>query len=228
MVDPVVSFTNVHKMYASDQIGLSHLDLRIQYGEFVFVVGASGAGKSTFLKMVSCEEAATQGDVVILGRRVAALNSTGIAELRQEIGMVFQDFKLLPRKTISENIEFGLKVSGVAKSVRRKYAKSLLKEVGLYHKRDTFPHMLSGGEQQRVAVARAIITRPKILIADEPTASLDRHMATLVFDLLREAHRQGVTVIVATHNIDAIESLNFRTVVLDRGKLLGDFNQQNG
>jgi cell division transport system ATP-binding protein len=228
MIEPIVSFTNVHKIYGTDQIGLQQLDLRVHPGEFVFIAGASGAGKSTLLRLLSCQDSACRGDVAVLGKNIASLTPRAVADLRRNIGMVFQDFKLLPRRTVSENIACGLEIRGVSRAVRRDVVRALLKEMGLEDKADSFPQTLSGGEQQRVAIARALVTAPKILLADEPTASLDRYMAGVVFDMLVEANRLGVTVLVATHDIDTIEALNFRTIVLDKGRLLGDFARPRG
>ena len=162
---------------------------------------------------------------MVAGRNLSEMDSQGIADLRKDIGVVFQDYKLLQRRTVWENVAFGLEVKGVRASERKKVAQSMLDAVGLSDKADRMPLTLSGGEQQRVSLARALIHRPKLLLADEPTGNLDPDMTQAVFDLLLEANADGVTIVVATHNLSVIEELRLRTVVLDRGKIIGDFKR---
>lgn len=219
----MISLHNVQKIYPPDQIALKNIDLKINQGDFVFVAGASGAGKSTLLKLLFGAERVSSGQIVVGGRNLQSINREGIALLRREVGVVFQDYKLLPRHTVADNVAFGLEVQGVRQKERRHMASLLLKAIGLEDRADAFPRMLSGGEQQRVAIARALIHRPRLILADEPTGNLDANMATIVFDLLLEAHAAGVTIVVATHNLAIIEELNMRTVVLDRGRIIGDF-----
>ncbi len=221
----MINLHNTQKIYPPDQPALRHVDLKVKEGSFVFVAGASGAGKSTLLKLLFGAERATKGQVVVAGRNLSEVDSKSIAGLRREIGVVFQDYKLLARRTVVENVAFGLEVRGVVASERRRLAMKMLRAVGLEDKADRMPLTLSGGEQQRVAIARALIHRPRLVLADEPTGNLDPDMTQVVFDLLLEANAAGVTVLVATHNLAIIEELNLRTVVLDRGRIIGDFEK---
>lgn len=218
----------VRKVYPPDQIALQGVDLTVQPGEFLFIAGASGAGKSTLLKLFYGAEFASSGQVVVAGRNLAHAEADIISNLRREIGIVFQDYKLLPRRTVIDNVAFGLEVQGVSTGERRRLGLRLLEAIGLADRADAFPRMLSGGEQQRVALARALIHRPKLILADEPTGNLDQDMSNIVINLLLEANAAGVTVVVATHNLAIIEELNQRTIVLDRGKIIGDFDSPRG
>lgn len=224
----MINLHNVQKIYPPDQIALKNIDLKIKPGEFVFVAGASGAGKSTLLRLLFGAERASTGQVVIGGRNMASVSKQQVAHLRREIGVIFQDYKLLPRRTVIENATFGLEVQGVKLQDRRRIALSMLKAIGLEEKAEAMPLTLSGGEQQRVSIARALIHRPRLILADEPTGNLDQEMSSIIFNLLLEANAAGVTVIVATHNLSIIEELNLRTLVLDRGKIIGDFESPRG
>lgn len=221
----MITLQNVTKFYPPDQTALSNVSLRVAEGDFLFVAGASGAGKSTLLKLLYAAEFPTQGEVVVAGRRTNAMDPEAVAALRREVGFVFQDYKLLPRRTVVDNVAFGLEVAGVPTQERRAVAYRLLGAIGLQERADALPLTLSGGEQQRVAMARALIHKPKVLLADEPTGNLDVEMSRIVFELLLEANAAGVTVVVATHNLSMIEELNLRTIVLDKGKILGDFER---
>ena len=221
----MINLHNVQKIYPPDQPALRNVDFKVKQGGFVFVAGASGAGKSTLLKLLFGAERATSGEVIVGGRNMAEIDSAGVAALRREIGVVFQDYKLLARRTVVENVAFGLEVLGVGRADRLRVARRMLAAMGLEEKADRMPLMLSGGEQQRVSIARALIHRPRLLLADEPTGNLDPDMTKIVFDLLLEANAAGVTVLVATHNLSIIEELNLRTVVLDRGRIIGDFEK---
>lgn len=223
----MISLVNVQKIYPPDQIALKNINLKIGPGEFVFLAGASGAGKSSFMKLLYGAELATSGEVVIGGRRLKQ-GMFDISEVRQDIGVIFQDYKLLPRRTVIDNVSFGLEVRGVQTEARRQLARELLVAIGLGERLEALPQTLSGGEQQRVAIARALITQPRILLADEPTGNLDPEMTRIVFELLLEANALGVTIIVATHNLAIVEELNRRTIVLDRGKVIGDFERPRG
>ncbi len=219
---------NIHalsKTYPPDQAALRNIDLRVNRGDFVFIAGASGAGKSTLLKLLYGAEQASTGQVVVGGRNLSSVTRSAIAELRSGMGIIFQDYKLLPRRTVADNVAYGLEVQGVRAADRRKLAKKLLGAIGLEDRADAWPLQLSGGEQQRVAIARALIHKPQLVLADEPTGNLDPEMSAVIFDLLLEANAAGVTVLVATHNLSIIEELNLRTVVLDRGKVIGDFER---
>ena len=224
----MIHLHNVQKVYPPDQIALKSLDVRIFPGEFVFIAGASGAGKSTLLKLLFGAEQASSGEVVVGGRNLSSVSGGSIAALRREVGVIFQDYKLLPRRSVIDNVAFGLEVRGVRSWERRKSAYALLRAIGLEERAEALPPTLSGGEQQRVSIARALLGRPRLLLADEPTGNLDPEMSRVVFDLLLEANALGVTVLIATHNLAVIEEMNRRTLVLDRGKLIGDFAKPRG
>lgn len=213
----------VSKVYPPDQIALDDLSISVRQGEFLFVAGASGAGKSTFLKILHGAEKISSGEGVILGRNMKQLSRAQLPELRSEIGVIFQDYKLLTSRTVLDNVAFSLEMQGVERKRREELAFTLLTALGLGKKAGVLPQVLSGGEQQRVAVARALITRPRLILADEPTGNLDPDMTYAVISLLLEAHRCGTTVVVASHDIPLIEELNRRTIVLDQGHLVGDF-----
>jgi cell division transport system ATP-binding protein len=219
----MIRFTDVHKWYPPQQAALRAVSLEIAEGEFVFVAGASGAGKSTMLRLLYGAERSTEGEVVVAGRQVSELDREGIASLRRDMGIIFQDDKLLMSRSVIENVAFPLEVQGVGRDERFARARLMLEAVGLGGKGEVSPLTLSGGEQQRVAVARALVHRPRIILADEPTGNLDHDMAHVVFDLLVEANQAGVTIVVATHSLSIIDELNKRTIVLDRGSIIGDF-----
>jgi cell division transport system ATP-binding protein len=224
----MITLANVSKTYPPDQVALKQLDLKVAEGDFVFIAGASGAGKSTLLRLLFAAERASTGSVVIGGRNIAAIDPDGVAALRREIGVVFQDFKLLPRRNLVDNVACTLEVRGVPLSARTEAAKRMLAAVGLGDRLYSYPLTLSGGEQQRVAIARALVAKPRMILADEPTGNLDAAMTAAIFDLLLEANAAGVTVICASHNLSIIEELNRRTVVLDRGTIIGDYERPRG
>jgi cell division transport system ATP-binding protein len=224
----MIHLHGVSKLYPPDQAALRALDMKVANGEFIFVAGASGAGKSTLLKLLFGAEKSSSGEVLVGQRNLSSISRDGVAELRRDIGVIFQDYKLLPRRSVLDNVAYGLEVLGVGIRERRRLAMLLLHAMGLQDRADAYPVTLSGGEQQRVAVARALIRKPKLILADEPTGNLDQEMSRRVFDLLLEANAAGVTVVVATHNLSIIEELNKRTVVLDRGKMIGDFAHARG
>lgn len=219
-----ISLSKVEMRYPPDQQALRGIDLKVQKGEFVFVAGASGAGKSTLLKLLFGQEAATSGQVIIEGRNLAHLDREHVAGLRRSIGVIFQDYKLLPSRTVLDNVAFTLEALGVRKRERQQIAFKMLCAVGLKDRINALPQTLSGGEQQRVSVARALVSKPRLILADEPTGNLDPEMTQAVFALLLEANRCGSTVIVASHNLALIEEMNRRTIVLDHGKIVGDFS----
>ncbi len=221
----MITLHNVYKQYPPDQVALHNIDLKLAQGEFLFIAGASGAGKSTLLRLLFGAERASSGEVVINGRNMMSIDDASVAALRREIGVVFQDYKLLPRRSVIDNVAFGLEVQGYTQRERRVLAWKLLKSLGLADRAEASPLTLSGGEQQRVAIARALIHRPKIILADEPTGNLDKEMTWTIFDLLLEAHAAGCTIVVATHDLSIIEELNLRTIVLDRGRIIGDFEK---
>ncbi len=223
-----ITLYHVDKVYPPNQSALRDIDLRIRKGEFIFIAGASGAGKSTLLKLLFGEERATRGNVVVGGRNLVSVSKPQIATLRRSVGVIFQDYKLLQTRSVLENVAFTLEVIGVTKRERHNIAYKMLSAVGLKDRADALPQMLSGGEQQRVSIARALINRPQLILADEPTGNLDPDMTVAVFNLLLEANRCGATVLVASHNLALIEEMNKRTLVLDRGRLIGDFAKPRG
>ena len=220
----LIELRNVSKTYPPKQQALTGIDLKVNAGEFLFLAGASGAGKSTLLKLLYGAERLSTGALLFNNQDFSKPTQNQIVEHRRQIGIVFQDYKLLQRRTVLDNVAFSLEVLGVSPKVRKKQAMSLLEPLGLVDRANDPPQTLSGGEQQRIAVARALIHKPQLVLADEPTGNLDREMTRTIFGLLTDASRLGVTVIVATHNLSVIEELNLRTVVLDRGKVLGDFS----
>ncbi len=220
----LVELRNVSKTYPPKQQALSSIDIKINSGEFVFLAGASGAGKSTMLKLLYMQEFASGGQLLFDQQVATEDNKAAIVSHRRKIGIVFQDYKLLQSRSILDNVAFPLEVQGVDSKARKKQALGLLDALGLADRADDYPVTLSGGEQQRVAVARALIHKPQLVLADEPTGNLDREMTKVIFSLLFEASRLGVTVVVATHNLAVVEEMNLRTIVLDRGKILGDFS----
>ena len=224
----MIHLHNVTKTYPPDQTALKGLDLKVEQGEMLFIAGASGAGKSTLLKLLFGAEKASTGQVLVGGRNLASIGVDGVAAMRREVGVVFQDYKLLPRRSVLDNVAYGLEVLGVGVRERKRLALLLLHAMGLQDRAEAYPMTLSGGEQQRVAIARALIRKPRLILADEPTGNLDNAMSRRVFDLLLEANSAGVTVVIATHNLGIIEELNKRTIVLDGGRIIGDFANAKG
>ncbi len=218
----MIQLFHVTKEYPGDGPALQDVSLEIEKGEFVFLTGNSGAGKSTLLKLIFCEEPASTGQLLLFGKNVAKISSSAVPFVRRNIGVVFQDFKLLPRRTVAENVALPLEVRAVADRDIKKKVKALLRSVGLEHRADKFPPSLSGGEQQRVAVARALVGDPALLLADEPTGNLDPERTLEVMDLLYAANARGTTVVVATHDRSLLERYKKRVVVLERGRLLSD------
>jgi cell division transport system ATP-binding protein len=211
---------HVSKRYEGDSVALSDVSLEVRTGEFCFLTGPSGAGKTTFLKLVFREELPSEGQILVGGRNVVAMPETQIPGLRREIGVVFQDFKLIKRKTILENVAFVLRILGVPPKEQRMRAYAALRSVGLQDKLHAFPLQLSGGEQQRVAVARALINEPELLLADEPSGNLDPEMAQQIMQLFEAARSRGTTVLVATHDREMIQRMGHRVIALERGRLV--------
>ena len=218
----MIQLFHIYKQYAGEAPALSDVSLTVEKGEFVFVTGPSGAGKSTLMRLVFCAEAATSGQLLVFGRNVAKIKPSQVPPLRRAIGVVFQDFKLLPHRTVAENVAFPLEVRGLAPKEVRRRVSAILRSVGLELKADKFPLSLSGGEQQRVAVARALVGDPALLLADEPTGNLDPDRTVEVMELLHAANARGTTVVVATHDRSLLERYKKRVVALERGRIVAD------
>ena len=218
----MIEFFSVNKKYVHDAVALENINIKIEDGEFVFLVGPSGSGKSTFLKLLVKEEVATSGKIVVNEKDVTKLKRKDIPLLRRKIGFVFQDFRLLHDRTVEENIEFALRVINASDREIKKQTKEVLELVGIAGKEKFYPNQLSGGEQQRVSLARALATKPPIIIADEPTGNLDPATADNIFDTLLEINKRGTTIIVVTHARDIVDKLGKRVIELSKGKILRD------
>jgi cell division transport system ATP-binding protein len=219
----VIRFDDVTKVYPTQaRPALDGVDVEIEKGEFVFLVGASGSGKSTFLRLVLREERATKGMVYVAGKDVSRLSNWKVPQLRRQIGTVFQDFRLLPNKTVHENVAFALEVTGRPQHTIVKVVPEVLELVGLSGKEGRYPGELSGGEQQRVAIARAFANRPAILIADEPTGNLDPNTSVGIMKLLDRINRTGTTVVMATHDADIVDQMRKRVIELEKGLVVRD------
>jgi cell division transport system ATP-binding protein len=218
----VIKLENVTKAYKGEVVALRDAEADIQKGEFVFLVGASGSGKSTMLRLMNREETPDKGRVWVAGKDIADLSSWKVPYLRRNIGTVFQDFKLLTGKTVRENVAFALEVIGRPKHVIKSQVPAILELVGLAKKLDRYPHELSGGEQQRVSIARAFVNRPLILLADEPTGNLDPATSVGIMRLLDRINRTGTTVLMATHDRSIVDTMRRRVIELDRGSIIRD------
>ncbi len=218
----MIKFCHVYKSYTGDVPALVDLTLEIGAGEFVFVTGPSGAGKSSLLRMIFNAEAPSRGQLLVSGRNTARLRPGAISLLRRGMGVVFQDFKLLPRRNVHDNVAITLEVLGLPPAEINKRVFRVLKQVGLAHKMHHFPQRLAGGEQQRVAIARALVGGPQIVLADEPTGNLDTHRALEIMALLEATHQQGTTVVVATHDKMHLAAAKGRVLTLEHGRLVGE------
>jgi cell division transport system ATP-binding protein len=216
----VIEAHEVSKMYARGVYALRDLTLAIGKGEFVFLTGPSGAGKSTLLRLLLRQEAPNSGQLIVGGRSLAKMTASQVQTYRRTVGFVFQDFKLIPTMTVYENITFVPRVLGQTPAVQRRKAFQVLKWVGLQHRMNAFPLELSGGEQQRVAVARALINDPALVLADEPTGNLDPDLALDIMNLFRDINARGTAVLVATHDRELIRRVGRRTLTLDQGRLV--------
>jgi len=218
----LVQTYNVSKMYSNGVKALSDVTLKIDRGEFVFLMGPSGAGKSTFIKLLMREELPSRGQIFVAGRSVVRMKSGDIPLLRRNIGVVFQDFKLLENKTVFENVAFAMQVVGAPPYQIKARVEETLTMVGLKGRESSFPSQLSGGEQQRVGIARAIVNHPLIVIADEPTGNLDFDTSWEIMDLLAEINKKGTTIIMATHAQDIVRRMRKRVIFLEKGAVVSD------
>ena len=221
---PVITFDHVTKYYPAqpNKPALSDISLQIYAGEFLFLVGHSGSGKSTFIKLLTREIKPSEGHIYVADEDLSTMRNWRVPYLRRNIGCVFQDFKLLPNKTVFENVAFALEVIGKSRHVIKTQVPEVLRLVGLQEKMSKKPDQLSGGEQQRVSIARAIVNRPPILICDEPTGNLDPQTSRGIMDLLERINRTGTTVVVATHDREMVDNMRRRVIALDRGNLTRD------
>ncbi|MBA3425511.1 MAG: cell division ATP-binding protein FtsE [Rubrobacteraceae bacterium] len=218
----MIRFDNVTKLYGRDTVALERVNLEINPGEFVFLVGASGSGKSTLVRLILKEIEPSRGAIYVKDTRLSSIPRRHIPRLRRDIGCVFQDFKLLPNKTAAENVGYAMEVTGQKRRAIRTKVPQILDLVGLSEMMDKYPRELSGGEQQRVSVARAFVSQPRILIADEPTGNLDPETSVGIMNLLERINRIGTTVLVATHDRDMVDAMRKRVVALENGRVVRD------
>lgn len=218
----MIEFRNVHKVYDTGIEALKGVNIKIDDGEFVFIVGASGAGKSTFMKLITREEVATSGEVVVSNFKLSKLRRRQIPYLRRSMGIVFQDFRLINTMTVFDNVAFAMRVIGSSRREIRRRVPYILGLVGLQNKAKNFPMELSGGEQQRVGLARALVNNPALIIADEPTGNIDPEMSYEIMELLTEINRRGTTVLVVTHEHDLVQSFNRRVIQIQDGLVVSD------
>lgn len=217
----MIEFQNVTKKYGSMTV-LDRVNFKIKRGEFISIVGPSGAGKSTLIKMLICEENPSTGTIIVASRDITQLRTRELPFYRRKLGVVFQDFKLLPQKTVYENVAFALEASDASSDDIREKVPDILERVGMLPRRGNFPHELSGGEKQRTAIARALVHDPKILIADEPTGNLDPVNTWEIIELLFKINKTGTMVILATHNKEIVDVLKRRVITMRNGKVVSD------
>ena len=218
----MIQFENVTKIYDNGFHALNDISFTIEKGEFVFLVGSSAAGKSTIIKLIMKEEDATSGNILINGIDVCDLKRREVPYFRRTIGVVFQDFRLLPHKTVQENVAYAMEIIGAPNKEIRRNVPGVLSMVGLSHKAKMYPSQLSGGEQQRVAIARAIVNNPVVLIADEPTGNLDPDTAMEIMNILEDINRRGTTVVMATHAENIVNKMQKRVLVVEKGSIARD------
>ena len=216
----MIEAQNVSKTYARGVYALRELSLRVDKGEFVFLTGPSGAGKSTLLRLLLRQDVPSQGQLIVGGRNLATLTRRQVQTYRRSLGFVFQDFKLLPAKTVLENVSFVPRVLGMASAQQQRRTFQVLKWVGLQHRMTAYPLELSGGEQQRIAIARALVNDPAIILADEPTGNLDPDLSLEIMNLFREVNARGTTVVVATHDRELIRRVGRRSITLEAGRVV--------
>ncbi|MBQ3520979.1 MAG: cell division ATP-binding protein FtsE [Firmicutes bacterium] len=217
----MIVFNNVTKYYKSN-VGLEKVSVKINKGDFVFLVGPSGAGKSTFIKLILKEIDADSGSIKVRGNEITTLSKRQIPKLRRNIGIVFQDFRLLPKKTVYENVAFAMEIIHQPKKLIDKHVPQVLSMVGISEKADKYPDELSAGEQQRVAIARAIVNKPRILIADEPTGNLDPDTAWEIMQLLDQINMRGTTIVMVTHAKDIVDKMGKRVIAIEKGRIVRD------
>lgn len=218
----MIKFINVSKEYKNNVKALSNVRLSIDKGEFLFLVGASGAGKSTIMKLILKEEEPTEGKIILNGQDITHVSKRMVPYIRRSVGVVFQDFRLLPNKTVYENVAFAMQIIGQSPKEIRRRIPMVLSMVNLSHKADSFPDELSGGEGQRVSIARAIVNNPSILIADEPTGNLDPETAHEIMSILSDINARGTTILMATHARDIVDSMQKRVIQIDKGIVVRD------
>ena len=218
----MIEFKGVSKRYNNNVKALSDVNVKIDTGEFVFLVGPSGSGKSTFIKMLLKEVEPTTGDVIVADKKLADVTRKQVPYYRRKIGMVFQDFRLIPNLNVYENVAFAMRVVEASPREIRKRVPTVLSLVGLSHKYKMFPNELSGGEQQRVSLARAIVNNPSVLIADEPTGNLDPETAKEIMDLLKDINTAGTTIVMATHAKDIVDTMKKRVIAIESGNIVRD------
>lgn len=218
----MIKLTNVFKKYDNGTMALKDVSLKIDKGEFVFIVGSSGAGKSTLMRLILREETPTSGKVEVNGYNVGALKRRQIPYFRRSLGVVFQDFRLIPNMSVYENVAFALRVTNVSTRDIRRRVPYILSLVGLQGKARSMPDQISGGEQQRVALARALVNNPALIIADEPTGNIDPEMSYEIVDLLNEINKCGTTVLMVTHEHDLVSQFNHRVIQIEHGQIVGD------
>ena len=220
--EPIIEFRGVSKTYKTGTHALEDVNIKINNGEFVFVVGSSGAGKSTFMKLIMREEKANTGKIIVNGYELTSLKRKSVPMLRRTMGIVFQDFRLIPNMNVFENVAFAMHVVGASSKDIRKEVSKALSKVGLGHKARSMPSQLSGGEQQRVGLARALVNSPDLIIADEPTGNVDPNMSYEIVSLLTEINKKGTTVLMVTHDHNLVRDFNHRVIMLDGGKIVAD------
>ncbi len=218
----MIKLDGVTKIYSTESVGLRNISLHIEAGEFVSIVGQSGTGKTTLVRLLIAEEKPTKGKITIGDWDITKISSSEIPYLRRQIGVIFQDFKLLPKKTVFENVSFALEVAGEKSYRIKKIVPQVLDIVGLGNKTDRYPRQLSGGEQQRVAIARSLVHRPKIIIADEPTGNLDSLNTVEIIEILKKINEFGTTILLATHNREIVNELRRRVITLRGGEIVSD------
>jgi cell division transport system ATP-binding protein len=219
---PILSVNKVSKIYNKSWVALTDIDLSVDEGEFVFLVGPSGAGKTTLLNLILAQDFPDSGTVEVAGFNSDTLTKAEIPLLRRKLGVIFQDFKLLPDLTAFENVAFALRVCAYPGKLVKSRTKELLASVGLLHKENSYPSELSGGERQKIAIARALVHSPLLLLADEPTGNIDPHSTEEIMSLLLDINRQGTAIIMATHNMELVENFGFRVIEISEGFLVGD------